>query len=66
MANPEELAALIREVIEDEPLSECAEDGISCPFCGRQWNQARAQFGDGVGIEHSDTCWISRASKAIS
>lgn len=59
------LVALIREMIDDEPMSTCAEDGSSCALCGAEWNQARAQFGDGQGMTHTPDCWINRARAAL-
>lgn len=59
------LVSLIREVLNDPPLNNCADNGTSCAFCYAQWDGVRAWQG-GKGIEHAPDCWLIRAAAAIS
>lgn len=59
------LKSLIEEILNDPPLNVCADDGVSCVFCGADCDYARACVGKPVVI-HSPRCWLLRARKAIT
>lgn len=61
------LEALLRELLADEPKSECAENGQYCPFCYNQFgfrSDGKLMLGF-YGVVHSDDCWIMRAKRLL-
>jgi hypothetical protein len=62
------LESLIREVLADEPKSECAENGQYCPFCYNQFGfRNDGKLMPGVyGVVHSTDCWIERAKRLLA
>ena len=65
MANPESLSDLVREILDEPPLNQCADEGTYCVFCGAEWSDVRAFLGREPAITHDADCWINRAQKAI-
>lgn len=66
MTREEEMLELLREVVEQEPMNHCADEGTSCIFCGAEWNNASMYRRDIPGIVHEEGCWILRAEKHLS
>lgn len=58
------LIDLINEILNDEPLNECADEGVSCVLCGAEYNHALA-FRGLPALDHDNDCWIVRATEAI-
>jgi len=61
-----EIAKLLQEIVEDPPMNECADGGVTCVFCDAIWSQAKAQFTDEDPIVHESDCFILRAKKALA
>lgn len=59
------LADLIRELLNDPPRNECADDGTTCPFCAAEYNYTRHHCG-GTLVDHAPDCWINRAGAALA
>lgn len=64
-AAPELLEAL-RRMATDAPIVSDAEEGSYCFYCYAKWDQGRAQFGDGIGMEHATDCEYIVARAAIA
>ena len=58
------LVSLVKEVLDDEPVNNCADDGISCTFCYRHFRHRHPTRG-GDGIIHTPDCWLVRAATLL-
>ena len=58
-----ELKALLLEAFNEEPKTECADNGTKCAFCFKEY---RSEWPTkGFHVVHADDCWLMRAKKAI-
>lgn len=55
METKEGLTALIKEVIDTNPINHCADEGCNCIFC----------YCEPYDELHDSDCWLVRAAKAI-
>ena len=58
------LEAMLREAVDDEPKSHCAENGTMCPFCFEQYKNEWPT--KGFHVKHHEGCWITRAKKLLN
>lgn len=59
----EVLRNLIKELLDDPPVNQCADDGNTCPFCAADYSYINPHFGKPV-VTHSPDCWLVRAAAA--
>lgn len=62
--NIDELIALVREVVDEEPRNTCADEGTTCLFCGEDYDYQRYHAG-GKLVTHSSNCWFTRARELL-
>ena len=58
------LVDLINEILDDEPINHCADEGDCCAFCGAEYNHALA-FRGLPALDHDSDCWMVRAADAV-
>lgn len=57
----------LRALAETDPIVALEQgDGPACFFCGAEWSQARAQFGDGAGVVHAAFCTWRQAAAIVA
>lgn len=62
MSDNESIRSILREIVLDEPLNSCADDGISCMYCNGKLHAPI--FGDHVFMHEKD-CVLIRAREAL-
>lgn len=59
----EVLRNLIKELLDDPPVNNCADNGTTCVFCEAYYSYINAHFGKPV-VTHLPHCWLVRAAAA--
>jgi hypothetical protein len=58
----DEVLGILRELVDDEPINTCADDGMWCLYCGKEITRT---FQHGDVCHHADDCIVTKARNIL-